>query len=511
MSPSLSAAFCAASPRLSPRAMPLVSGLIYAAVFALWLMLLSCAFFTSGIFAWSAGLFYIAYDTALLALITRLTWPKVAASLTSANASAASGKSLLGKSLAGKSPDGETLDIRPSLGVIIAAYNEAAVLPEILTALCGQTDRPDLILVVDDGSTDASVRILSERFRIEPASEGKLSSPSTIYPFLRMMRLPRSGKAEALNAATVEVDTDIIVAIDADTALDRHALEAMRQAFASDTSLVAAGGLLVPVCDRSLLGRVLQWFQTYEYIRSMVARFAWMSVNSLVLISGAFSAFRRDALVRVGGFDSRCMVEDYELTHRMHRYSVEHGLGWRLQMITGAHAVTHAPGSFSSFMMQRRRWFAGYLQTQFWNRDLAGNARFGRLGTMMMTIKAFDTLQPIYGLTAGLLLIVFLLLGKAGIAIAAFGLIAAKIAVDLAINSWMVYVYRRVTGDRVSSRFADIIIATLLEPFSFQLLRQAGAAWGWISFLTRRQRWGTQSRTTLADGARAAVPFSPSR
>jgi hypothetical protein len=69
MSPSLFAAFCAASPRLSPRAMPLVSGLIYAAVFVLWLMLLSCAFFTSGIFAWSAGLFYIAYDTALLALI----------------------------------------------------------------------------------------------------------------------------------------------------------------------------------------------------------------------------------------------------------------------------------------------------------------------------------------------------------------------------------------------------------------------------------------------------------
>ena len=74
--------------------MPLVSGLIYAAVFALWLMLLSCAFFTSGTFAWSAGLFYIAYDTALLALITWLKWSKIAASLTSGNASAASGKSI---------------------------------------------------------------------------------------------------------------------------------------------------------------------------------------------------------------------------------------------------------------------------------------------------------------------------------------------------------------------------------------------------------------------------------
>lgn len=497
MPPLFAAPFAAASSRLSPRAMPLVSMTIYATVFGLWLFLLSRAFATDTILAWSIGLFYIAYDTALLLLITGLTWPAVRAARLSQTSTAEQHINSIGASISPAT--------RPSLGVVIAAYNEAAVLPETLAALCRQTDLPDLILVVDDGSTDQTARVLAEAFRIQLAPQGEISGPSAIHPLLRVLRLPRSGKAEALNAALVQIDTDIVLAIDADTALAGDAIEAIRNAFAADPSLVAGGGLLVPVCDPGPLGRALQWFQTYEYIRSMVSRFAWMRAESLVLISGAFSAFRREALVRVGGFDPDCVVEDYELTHRLHRYSVEHGLGWRLQLITGAHGVTHAPGAFGSFMLQRQRWFAGYLQVQLWNRDLAGQRRFGGIGTMMMPIKAFDTLQPVYGFTAFLLLIAFLTAGKTSIVLTALAIVTMKIALDLAFNLWMVHVYRRVTGDRRSSRYGHVIIATVLEPFSFQLLRQAGAVWGWISFLTNRHRWGAQTRATLGTASTGAA------
>lgn len=482
--------------------MPVVSMAIYAVVFGLWFTLLGRALFADNILAWSAGLFYIVYDTALLLLITGLTWRAVAASYypSSAVPLAAMSDNVPGEHRS-----------RPSLGVVIAAYNEATVLPETIAALCEQRDRPDLILVVDDGSTDHTTRVLSERFQLPLASEGQISDASAIHPFLRTMRLPRSGKAEALNAAIVVIGTDILVSIDADTALANDAIAAIRKAFADDAALVAAGGLLAPVCDHGPLGRVLQWFQTYEYIRSMVARFAWMNAECLVLISGAFSAFSREALVRVGGFDPDCIVEDYELTHRMHRYSVDHALGWRLQMIPGAHGVTHAPGAFGAFMLQRQRWFAGYLQTQLWNRDLAGQRRFGSLGTLMMPIKAFDTLQPAYGFAAFLLLVGFLIAGRTEIALIALSIVSAKIATDLVLNTWMVFVYRRITGDTRSSRFGHVIIATLLEPFSFQLLRQAGAVWGWLSFLTNRHRWGAQNRTTLGTGKHAAAPASQPR
>lgn len=482
--------------------MRLVSIAIYAAVFGTGSALVAFALLADSMWAWSVGIVYIAYDTALLLLIARLVWPATSRALPPPqpvlHSADATGEAAVTRRL--------------SLGVVIAAYNEAAILPETLTALCAQIDRPELVLIVDDGSTDDTARSLGEHFGLPIAPEGLLGDAGKAYPFIRLMRMARSGKAAALNAALLEIDTDIIVAIDADTALAPDATAAIRAAFEADPSLVGAGGLLVPVCDPGPLGRALQWFQTYEYIRSMVARFAWMSRNCLVLISGAFSAFRRDALVRVGGFDTDCVVEDYELTHRMHRYAVEHGLGWRLQMITGAHALTHAPGAFGAFMMQRRRWFAGYLQTQFWNRDLAGQRRFGALGTMMMPIKAFDTLQPVYGFAAFLLVVGFAVTGRTNLALAALGILGAKIAADLLLNVWMVHAYRKLTGDTRSSRYSDVIIATVLEPFSFQPLRQAGAAWGWISFLTGRYRWGRQTRTALATGETAAQePAKPQR
>ena len=120
----------------------------------------------------------------------------------------------------------------------------------------------------------------------------------------------------------------------------------------------------------------------------------------------------------------------------------------------------------------------------------------------------FDFLQPVYGFAAFLLLVGFLIAGRTDIALIALGIVAAKIVTDLVLNTWMVYVYRSITGDTVSSRFGHVIIATLLEPFSFQLLRQAGAVWGWLSFLTNRHRWGDQTRTSLGTAKHAAASAS---
>ena len=279
-------------------------------------------------------------------------------------------------------------------------------------ALCEQTDPPDQILVVDDGSTDDTETVMQMHFGLLAPAPGEVSAASAAYPAIRWMRQTQSGKARALNAALEKITTTVVLTIDADTLPAPDALAEIRKAFAADGDLVAAGGILIPVCDTTWLGRTLQWFQTYEYIRNVLARFAWVRMKSLLLISGAFAAFQRDALIAVGGFDPECLVEDYELTHRLHRYSVDRHLGWRLSMVGTAHARTEAPSTVQAFLKQRRRWFAGFLQTQYWNRDLTGNRRYGRLGTLMLPIKALDTLQPIYGLAAFTLLVLFLAKGK---------------------------------------------------------------------------------------------------
>ncbi len=467
----LEAARITASSRYTPRPVPWISPLIGGGVLLLFVSLVAMAFFRQGLAAWSTGLVYIFYDTCLLGFTGWQT-------------------RRLGLPL--RLPVQE--HARPSLAVIIAAHNEERALVVTIDALMAQSDPPDMILLADDGSNDGSADILRERYGLEVPDFGQPSQPSPILPTLRWLRVPHGGKARALNAALAHVGADIVITVDADTLLESHAIAQMRASFAQEPALVAATGVLTPVCGPSVRGRFFQWFQTYEYVRNFTSRYAWMQVNGLLLISGAFAAFRRDALMTVGGFDPDCLVEDYELIHRLHRWSAEHGLDWTVRVIGAARARTDAPETLMSFLRQRRRWFAGFLQTQRWNRDMTGNGAFGNLGTAMMPVKALDTLQPIYGLTAFLLLIGFVAAGRYALAFPILLVMIAKIFVDLTFHLWSLHLYRRWTGDRQSEGAARAVFAAVCEPFSFQLMRHAGAAWGWWTFLTGQHSWGRQSR-----------------
>jgi glycosyltransferase involved in cell wall biosynthesis len=474
----LSDAFVRASPRLTPRRAALGSHAIYLAVALLFPLTLACAFLFTGVFAWMVGIVYILYELALMAFVVSQT--------------------LRRHSLpASREPYG-----RPTLGVIVAAHDETAALPRTLDALLQQDDLPDLILIADDGSTDGTARLLIERYGFESAAAGS-PGKSIDHSCLRWLRLPHAGKAAALNAALLRADTEIILTVDADTELEPGAIAALRTAFANEPELVAGGGVIVPVCRERGISSLLGRFQTYEYVRNIVGRFAWMHAGTLLLVSGAFAGFRRDALIAIGGFDTNALVEDYEVIHRLHRYAGEHGLVWRVRVVGAALARTEAPHGLISFLRQRRRWYAGFLQTQGWNRDMTGDGRFGRLGTGLLPVKAADTLQPIYWLTSAGLLVIFAARGRMDVVMPALALVAVKIAADIAFNRWAISAYRRLTDDRDPLGFPVPDIAPLLEPFSFQLLRRSGAAWGWLAFLSGELRWGKRSRIFVAEAPRA--------
>ena len=470
----LERALVSASPRLSPPPTPVPSLLIHGAVLLLWLVLMSRAFVESNLFAWSAGLVYVAYDTLLIAIVFRQTF----ALLQPAPAAVPPGP-------------------RPTLGILVAAHDEAAVLPITLKALFAQIDAPDLVLIADDGSRDGTAAMLVRDFGLDEPALGMMSAPSRLHPSLRWLKLPHGGKARALNAALLAVDTELVVTVDGDTLLETGATRALREAFSANPGLVAATGVLTPVCGATLSGRFYEWFQTYEYIRNFLSRYAWGRMDALLLISGAFAGFRREAVLAVGGFDPECMVEDYELIHRLRRHGVLHDLGWTTDVVGGARAITDAPATTAAFLRQRRRWFCGFLQTQFWYRDMVGNPRYGRLGLVMLPVKALDTLQPIYGLTAFALLLAYIVTGRLGLLVPVAGVILGKIGIDFAFHIWSVHLYRRWVDPTTSARLDRAILASLIEPFTFQIMRHAGATLGWVAFLTGHRAWGRQTRIGL--------------
>ncbi len=463
------------SPRHLPRVTPLASLLVHGSVGLLWLLLFAGAFTLGGVYAWSTGLAYIVYDTVLLAFVG---WQTLALMRPPAPSAAPSRIE--------------------RLSVVVAAHNEAKVLVETIGSLLAQDEAPDAIVIADDGSNDGTGALLVERFGLPEPALGDWSTSPTV-PTLHWLRVAHGGKASALNAALVSpieaCRTAVVMTVDADTHLEAGAIRAMRRAFSDEPSLVAATGVLKPVCGPSLAGRLFEWFQTYEYIRNFLSRYAWMRVDSLLLISGAFAGFRREAVIAVGGFDPDCLVEDYELIHRLARHSSLHGLGWRSRVIGGARARTEAPSTTAAFLRQRRRWFGGFLQTQYWYRGMVGDGRrFGNVGRWMLPVKAVDTMQPVFGLTAFAILVVALVQGRVGVLVPVSAWILGKIAIDLCFHLWSVQLYRRWVGDATDARFGLALLAALAEPFSFQLLRHLGAALGWVTFLTRQGHWGKQER-----------------
>ena len=427
---------------------------------------LAAAFALPPPLSWMIGIAYIAYDTWLLLYMVLASRAAL-------------------RALPAGAPQGG-----PTAAVLIAARNERHVLPQALDAVLEQLAPGDRILVIDDGSTDGTFELLQQRYGVQP------DGGSLLHPALQVLRKPNSGKARSLNEALRLVREELVVTLDADTYLEPGALQALRAAFGAEPALAAACGVLQPVCQPGWSARAFELYQTFEYLRGFLWRLSWMRDDTLVLISGAFAAFRRARLEEVGGFDPLSLVEDYELMFRLHRRALESGAPLKARVVGRARATTDAPARPGIFLRQRTRWFAGFIETLFRNQDMVGSARHGRLGAWHLRLKTIDLLLPVYGLFALASLGAFLLSGKAVDRTIVF-LLLFKLAFDLSCHFYAFSLYQRWQGKRLGAGRA--LLATLTEPLCFQLLRQLAALLGWIAFLRGRIEWHPQ-RLTLPRG-----------
>lgn len=442
---------------------------VFLSVSLLWFGSLWGAVSSNTLLAWSCGLLYIAYDTWLIGYIA---WKNRHLDTQA-------------PSKPTKAPSANAL----SMAVIVPARNEETILEATINTLLLQSYQPKHILIVNDGSTDDTATLLADKFAL-PMLNGW--NVSTRYPHLSVLHKKNSGKADSINQACRLVDVDVVMTVDADTRLANDAFFAMRQAFANEPQLVAACGVLVPRCKGGRLAQLFAWFQYFEYLRAFLSRAAWMQSNALLLVSGALAGYRRDMLIAIGGYDAHSLVEDYELIHRLHRYAYDHGLDWRVKVLPDVRAETDAPAGFRAFLHQRRRWFAGFLQTQFQYRAMQGDIRYRSVGRLMLPIKAADTLQPIYGMTAFILLCIFIASGAAFAPLILL-VIAIKLLIDFSYHVWAIRLYHRWLQQPIATKtWLYAFFSTLAEPFSFQLLRHCGALWGWLILLTGHQDWVPQ-------------------
>ncbi|MES2845403.1 MAG: glycosyltransferase [Pseudomonadota bacterium] len=237
-------------------------------------------------------------------------------------------------------------DYMPAVTLLIPAYNEAAhVVDSIRTSLA--SDYPDLrLIVVDDGSTDGTAAAVEAAFASDPR--------------VTLLCRANGGKAEALNAAYALVQTEVVVALDADTRLDPDAIRLLARHFA-DPAVGAVAGV-VRVGNRR---NALTWFQALEYVTAQnVDRRAVEGLNAMLVVPGAVGAWRVAAVRAVGLYSSETLAEDADLTVSLLR------AGYRIVFEDRARATTDVPDRLRPFLAQRLRWSFGMIQTAWKHRHV---------------------------------------------------------------------------------------------------------------------------------------------
>lgn len=126
-----------------------------------------------------------------------------------------------------------------------------------------------------------------------------------------------------------------------------------------------------------------------------MARVATAHLDSLTLISGAFSLFRRSVLIEVGGYRHDTIGEDLELMVRLHREMRDAGRPYEVEFVPEVVCWTEAPATWKGLRNQRARWQQGALETLIGHRAMLFNPRYGRIGLVMMPqIVLEDVIGP---------------------------------------------------------------------------------------------------------------------
>ena len=441
----------------------------------IWLIAFALLFFSSigafvfdNVLAWSAGIIYVTYDTWLLIYVAVKTRKLDA-----------------GGNVERLKNESKSVD------VLIPVFNENHVLIPTVEHILAQQFQANKIIIINDGSTDETLNIIEDYFgfTVERNFPTTKEYQSKKYRNLYLIHKNNTGKADSLNQAIKFTNADVIITVDADTLLEKNAVTAIKYAFEKNRNLIAACGILRPVSSGNFKARIFSGLQFFEYLRAFLARAAWARTNALLLVSGAFSAYDREAIVKIGGYDTDSLVEDYELIHRIHKYSCENDLSWQVGVVANAYATTDAPGTISAFIQQRKRWFAGFLRTQFQYQEMIGSPAYRSVGKFMMPIKTIDTVQPIFGLLALYFLILFFV---SDIKLASYALvvIAIKLSIDFCFHLWALNRYHNWLNRPYSSgRWWQAVLCCLFDPFFFQPLRHFSALVGWSMILNPSNRW----------------------
>jgi cellulose synthase/poly-beta-1,6-N-acetylglucosamine synthase-like glycosyltransferase len=417
---------------------------------------------------------------------------------------------------------------RPGVSILAPAYNEQELIVTSTAALLAQRYEPLQVVVVDDGSTDATFDRLMNAFDLVPLPlGGGLPLPTApiraVYasrsrPALRVMRKDNGGRADALDAGIFFARHELVAITDADGILEPDAIaRALRPFEEHPDDCVASGGNVRVVNSSQVVGgqvvdprvgwRAIAATQILEYLRGFLGvRIAWSRINGLAIVSGAFGVFRRDALLAIGGFRKDSLGEDMEVTMRLHHRLRPIWPNARIAFVPDAVCWTQAPDTLRGLRSQRVRWQVGLLETIWAHRRMLGRRRYGAVGLASLPYALFfEGLSAIIELT-GFIVVVALVVIKPSTWPYLVALLLVSVLFGQAQSALALLIEE--TGFRRYGRrgMTRLLGWGLLEVFWFRPLLVVWRTWAtFLLLIGRRPGWGKIKRRALEPEETPAV------
>lgn len=413
-----------------------------------------------------------------------------------------------------------TVDCYVPVSIIVPAHNEEVTIVSSIESLLQLDYSLYEVVVVDDGSQDATSQRVIEAFGLRPVGQAlRMQLPCQPVESVwlgrvgrvpvRLIRKANGGKADALNMGINASQYPYFICIDADSMLQEDSLREITAPLIEDEDVVAVGGLVRlangvklehgRVVSYSLPKKVIPAMQVLEYDRSFLsARILLDQFNGNLIISGAFGLFKKDVVIAAGGYDASTVGEDMELVTKLHVFCRGAGMRYRIRYAPDAICWSQAPETLHDLRKQRRRWHRGLFETMSKHRDIFLKPRYGLVGMLSYTyFLVYELLSPIIELVG----ILTMLLGAAFnfVNLPFMVLFFAIYAVFGAVMSLTAFFSRVQTRDLKLSG-ADILRALMLSVIEVTALRFVMAVTRMGALLGYRKHkgvWEKASRSSL--------------
>ena len=293
----------------------------------------------------------------------------------------------------------------PPITILIPAYNEERIILRTIRSALSVNYPFFEVIVINDGSTEETLSTLIHTLklrRIDRAYRNILkSSPVRGFyyhpemPNLLVVDKENGGKADSLNCGINLSRSPYFCTVDADSVLEENALiKLITPVVESTVPVIACGGVVRGLNGIELRNGAIEeinlprsglaMFQIVEYIRAFLfGRVGLDAMNGILILSGAFSLFRKEAVVEAGGYRVKNVTEDMELVIKLHKHNIEKKSPYQIKFISDPVCWTELPESLRMLGRQRRRWHLGLMQSILQYRSIMFNPKYGKLGLVV--------------------------------------------------------------------------------------------------------------------------------